>query len=159
MLSTAGIIEPDIVCVPLNRFEPVVAYEPVTPSNEFNLPSCVLFELEIEEDKLPNEEEKELLRLLVVVAIDEDKSPILDDTEPDNEPIELLKFDVVVATELDKEPILLDMDELNVLVVVATLELKLPILEDTDELNVFVVVSTLELKFPILDDIDELNVE
>ena len=107
MLSTAGIIEPDIVCVPLNRFEPVVAYEPVTPSNEFNLPSCVLFELEIEEDKLPNEEEKELLRLLVVVAIDEDKSPILDDT-----------------------------DELNVLVVVATLELKEPILDDIDELNV-----------------------
>jgi hypothetical protein len=42
---------------------------------------------------------------LVVVAIDEDKSVILEDIDPDNESIELLKFDVVVATELDKEPI------------------------------------------------------
>ena len=87
---------PVIVCVPINAFEPVVAY----------LPSIVVI--------LP-------ARPLVFVATDEDRLPTLEDksdvvvaTLELNEPILELSPDVVVATEPDKEPILLETDELNV---------------------------------------------
>ena len=80
----------------------------------------------------------------MVVAIDEDKPPILE-----------LSPDVVVATLELKELI----DNVNPDVVVAILELKPFVVVAILELKPFVVVAILELNDPILVDTLELNVE